>query len=234
MKSSASIATLAPALVAALAEIGGVAKGKTNPHFKSKYATLENVIEASKGILANHGIALMQFPSAFAGGAMSLDTILLHESGEWLSGEEAFGVATGKQDPQAVGSALTYARRYAQMAVLNMPALDDDGEAAMPRPQVANEPRRDTGPGPVDGKDFYGCSGHGQSSHAAKKAGLDNVLDAMRIEIDALPTTAALREWIEKNREDIAPMPKSWRSILRDECDERAKELGFDPEKRAA
>lgn len=130
MKSSASIAKLAPALVAALAEIGGVAKGKTNPHFKSKYATLENVIEASKGILAANGIALLQFPAAFSGGAMSLDTVLLHESGEWLSGEEAFGVATGKQDPQAVGSALTYARRYAQMAVLNMPAVDDDANAA--------------------------------------------------------------------------------------------------------
>lgn len=130
MKSSASIATLAPALVKALAEIGGVAKGKTNPAFKSKYATLESVIEASKGILASHGIALMQFPSAFSGGAMSLDTVLLHESGEWLSGEEAFGVATSKSDPQAVGSALTYARRYAQMAVLNMPAVDDDANAA--------------------------------------------------------------------------------------------------------
>ena len=133
MKSSASIAKLAPALVAALAEIGGVSKGKTNPHFKSKYATLESVIEASKSILASHGIALLQFPAAFSGGAMSLDTVLLHESGEWLSGEEAFGVATSKADPQAVGSALTYARRYAQMAVLNMPAVDDDAEASMPR-----------------------------------------------------------------------------------------------------
>ena len=144
MKSSASLGAIAPALVAALAEIGGVAKGKTNPAFKSKYATLENVIEASKGILASHGIALLQFPAAFSGGAMSLDTVLLHESGEWLSGEEAFGVATSKSDPQAVGSALTYARRYAQMAVLNMPAVDDDGEAAMqrtPAPKaVSDEP----------------------------------------------------------------------------------------------
>lgn len=135
MKHSSSISKLAPALVKALSEIGGVSKGTENTFFKSKYATLENVIEASKGILAAHGIALMQFPAAFANGAMSLDTVLLHESGEWLSGEEAFGVATGKQDPQAVGSALTYARRYAQMAVLNMPAVDDDGEASVPRNQ---------------------------------------------------------------------------------------------------
>ena len=140
MKSSASLGAIAPALVAALAEIGGVAKGKTNPHFKSKYATLESVIEASKSILASHGIALLQFPAAFSGGAMSLDTVLLHESGEWLSGEEAFGVATSKADPQAVGSALTYARRYAQMAVLNMPAVDDDAEAAVRPSPTTRQP----------------------------------------------------------------------------------------------
>lgn len=135
MRHSDSLANLAPALVEALSEMGGVAKGTENTFFKSKYATLENVIEASKPILAKHGIVLMQFPAAFNAGAMSLETVLFHKSGEWLSGSEAFGVATGKQDPQAVGSALTYARRYAQMAVLNIPAVDDDGEAAMPRNQ---------------------------------------------------------------------------------------------------
>ena len=140
MRHSETMGKIAPALVKALAEIGGVAKGADNPFFKSKYATLENVIDASKPILAAHGLAMIQFPGAYGSGAMSLDTVILHESGEWISGVEAFGVATGKQDPQAIGSALTYARRYAQMAVLNMPAVDDDGEAAMVRP-VANAPK---------------------------------------------------------------------------------------------
>lgn len=135
MKTSSSIAKIAPALVKALSEIGGVGKAADNTFFKSKYATLENVIDASKPILTANGITLIQFPSSFNQGAMSLETVLLHESGEWISGDEAFGVATGKADPQAVGSALTYARRYAQMAVLNMPAVDDDGEASMPRNQ---------------------------------------------------------------------------------------------------
>lgn len=140
MKHSETITKIAPALVKALNEIGGVAKGTTNTFFKSKYATLEAVIDSSKPILASHGIALIQFPGAFVSGSMSLETVLFHESGEWISGDEAFGVATGKQDPQAIGSALSYARRYAQMAVLNMPAVDDDGEAAMPRnaPKLAS------------------------------------------------------------------------------------------------
>lgn len=133
MRTSETLGKIAPALVKALSEIGGVEKGSTNPHFKSKFANLETVIEASKPTLAKHGIVLMQFPAAFSQGAMSLETVLFHESGEWITGSEAFGVATGKQDPQAVGSALTYARRYAQMAVLNMPAVDDDGEASMTR-----------------------------------------------------------------------------------------------------
>jgi len=133
VRSSETLGKIAPALVKALNEIGGVGKAAANPFFKSKYATLENVIDASKPILAAHGIALIQFPGAYNQGAMSLETVLLHESGEWVTGSEAFGVATAKADPQAVGSALTYARRYAQMAVLNMPAVDDDGESAMPR-----------------------------------------------------------------------------------------------------
>jgi ERF superfamily len=137
MRQSESIAKLAPALVKALSEIGGAAKGSTNPHFKKKYAALEDVIDASKDTLAKHGLALIQFPGAFSNGTMTLDTIFLHDSGEWISGSEPFGVATAKSDPQAVGSALTYARRYAQMAALNMPAVDDDGEAATRQPPQA-------------------------------------------------------------------------------------------------
>lgn len=123
-------------------------------------------------------------------------------------------------------------------ADIHMGLFDDSKYVAEAReefaaPQAQPE-RRDTGPGPVDGKDFYGCNGPGQSAHAAKKAGLDDLLDGFRQQISDLPTTAALREWIEANRADIAPMPRSWRSILREEVDERARDLGFNPEQRAA
>lgn len=138
MKTSESIATIAPALVAALAKIEGAAKSAKNDHFKSRYATLEAVIEASKDVLAEHKLCLLQFPGALTNGALGLETVLLHESGEWVSGD--FQIALGKLDPQGVGSALTYARRYAQMAALNIPAVDDDAESAMPR-QAANAPQ---------------------------------------------------------------------------------------------
>lgn len=138
MNKSDSLAQIAPALVKALAKIEGAHKKKVNGGFKSKYADLEAVIDASKDILAESGLMLIQLPGGLCDGVLTLETILLHESGEFISGE--FGIALGKNDPQGVGSALSYARRYAQMAALNMPAVDDDAEAAMGRGQRAQPP----------------------------------------------------------------------------------------------
>jgi len=131
MNHSETLTKIAPALVAALGKIEGAAKKKTNPGFKSKYADLETVIDASRDILTEHGLTVMQFPGACSGGVLNLETVIMHESGEWVSAE--MGIALGKTDPQGVGSAVSYARRYALMAALNMPAVDDDGEASMGR-----------------------------------------------------------------------------------------------------
>lgn len=129
MNRSDSLAKIAPALVAALGKIEGAAKKKTNPGFKSKYADLETVIDASRDILTEHGLTVMQFPGACVGGVMNLETVVMHESGEFISGD--MGIVLGKQDPQGVGSAISYSRRYALMAVLNMPSVDDDAQSAM-------------------------------------------------------------------------------------------------------
>lgn len=228
MKHSESLTKIAPALVKALAEIGGVAKGANNPFFKSKYATLENVIDASKPVLASHGISLLQFPGALVGGAMNLETILLHESGEWIGGEEAFGVSTTKADPQAVGSALSYARRYAQMAVLNMPAVDDDGEAAMPRQQQKNPTVSVDNGGP----DWWGASGPGEMSAYSLKKDHPEVAkefdDWMGVP-DHIHTAAEWKEWCAKNDAAIKRLPKSWRQELRAVFEIRGKELGALP-----
>lgn len=234
MRHSESLANIAPALVTALSEIGGVKKGASNPAFRgSKYATLEAVIEASKGILAENDIALLQFPGAFINGSMTLETVLFHASGEWITGQEAFGVVLGKHDPQGVGSALTYARRYAQQAVLNMPAVDDDGNAASGPVRKApgaaetpNQPPRDRGVSEVDGKDWWGAEGAGMTAHQAKKDGWDDRHEQMRSQIDKLTTAASWKDWCAVNADDIKLMPKSWRIILRGEAEERGKFLG--------
>lgn len=136
MRTTDSLVNIAPDLVLALAEIEGVAKDGANPAFRaggkpSQYTTLGAVIGASKEILAKHNLGLMQFPGALVDGTLSLETVIFHKSGEWVSGD--FQIALGKVDPQGVGSALTYARRYAQKAALNIPDVDDDAEAATDR-----------------------------------------------------------------------------------------------------
>ena len=128
MKSSDTLGAISPALVKALGELRGVAKDSKNPHFKNDYASLEAVIETARPVLAAHGLAFMQGLGEYVGGAMTVSTRILHESGEWI--ESDFQMPVAKSDPQGTASASTYARRYSLMGILGLPAVDDDGEAA--------------------------------------------------------------------------------------------------------
>jgi len=134
MKQSPTLGMIAPALVKALAAIKGATKDRQNPHFKNDYATLESVIEASRDALATNDLCAIQGPGAFVDGKLTLTTRLLHSSGEWI--ESTFHMPLAKTDPQGTGSALTYARRYALMAALNVSPVDDDAEAASGRPEA--------------------------------------------------------------------------------------------------
>jgi hypothetical protein len=136
MKSSTSIGKIAPALLKAQSLMGAALKGSKNPYFKSNYADLGAVLEACKELLNANGVVILQ-PHV----GHIVETILLHESGEWLSSETAI-VAAKENDPQAYGSAITYARRYGLQSFLSMPAEDDDGERAMARKPLsaASEP----------------------------------------------------------------------------------------------
>ena len=137
MKSSESITNLAAAFVKAQAEMSGAKKSAKNPFFKSNYANLEEVISCVKEPFANHGLGFMQFPVSGEGSA-GVETVILHESGEWVSGD--FLLDCVKSDPQGMGSAVTYARRYGLQSAVGLPSEDDDGEGAMKRkPQMTKE-----------------------------------------------------------------------------------------------
>lgn len=86
--------------------------------------------------------------------------------------------------------------------------------------------RSDTGPGEVEGRDFWKCEGPGMSAHAAKAAKLDEVHEQMRSELDRIMTAEAWRKWADDNLDDIQKMPLSWRMILRAEAEEHGIELG--------
>jgi hypothetical protein len=129
MNKSESIKNIAGALVKFQASVSKVAKEANNPFFKSKYASLANILDTIQKPLSECGLAISQFPDANA-----LTTIILHaESGEWM--ESSYVMPVAKQnDPQAMGSAITYARRQSIGSILNLNIDDDDdGEKAMGR-----------------------------------------------------------------------------------------------------
>ena len=130
MKSSESINELANALCNAQGQMGGAVKDSANPFFKSSYADLTSVIKAIKQPFADNGLSYTQFPVSNENG-VGVSTRLMHISGQWL--EMEYTLPTVKKDPQASGSAITYARRYALQSIAGIPTADDDAESAMLR-----------------------------------------------------------------------------------------------------
>lgn len=129
MNRSESIAKLAKSLVLFNSEVNKIAKDADNPFFKNNYATLDTIIDEIRPILSKHGLSIMQIPSG-DGQNVTLKTLLLHESGEWLESDE-LTMKPVKNDPQAVGSCITYARRYSLAAFLSLnTGEDDDGNGA--------------------------------------------------------------------------------------------------------
>lgn len=144
---SEQINDLAAALAKAQAHMEGAKKGNTNPHFKSRYADLASVREAVTEALTSHGISYVQFPRLVSAGdgawLVEVETTLLHASGQWIG--DTLAVPVTKADAQGVGSAITYARRYALMAVTGIAPEDDDGNAAV----GGTAPERQAQPRPV-------------------------------------------------------------------------------------
>lgn len=127
MNKSDTLTKLAPALFKAQSVMAGAVKGANNPFFKSKYANLEEVIRVAKAAFGENGLSFVQFPVSKEGYA-GVETIIMHESGEFISNE--FLLKCAKSDPQGMGSAITYARRYGLQAACGIPSEDDDGNEA--------------------------------------------------------------------------------------------------------
>jgi len=130
MKTSDQINEIAAALSKAQGEIQNVVKDAKNPHYKNEYASLDAVTDTVRPIFARHGLAVVQMPT-FADGIVTVETLLLHTSGQWISGLPAAPLA--KPDAQGVGSATTYLRRYSLAGLAAIAQTDDDGNGASPR-----------------------------------------------------------------------------------------------------
>lgn len=144
---SVEIKDLATALAKAQAEIKGAVKDASNPFFKSNYADLQSVWDACRLPLSKNGLSVAQ-TTDIVGERLVLVTTLLHSSGQWIRG--ALPVEPVKRDPQGMGSAITYARRYALAAMVGIYQTDDDAEVAMDRGSKSMKSM-----GPVPGGDGF-------------------------------------------------------------------------------
>lgn len=131
---SDQINELASALAKAQAEIGSVQKDQDNPYFKSKFSSLSMVWETVKPSLTKHGISIVQMPGSDERGYF-VQTQIMHSSGQWI--RSTTYMKPSKEDPQGIGSLISYARRYALQAMVMACPDDDDGEMAMGRSSVA-------------------------------------------------------------------------------------------------
>jgi hypothetical protein len=141
---SETIGALAAALSKAQADITGALKDSSNPFFKSKYADLASCWDACRKQLAANNLAVIQTIYVhWDSGQTMLSTTLAHSSGEWIRSD--LPVLAKDLSPQAQGSGITYARRYALAAIVGLAQVDDDAEAAQGRKGFTNDPRGDMG-----------------------------------------------------------------------------------------
>ena len=136
MNTSETTTQITKALVQFHQSVGKIKKGSENPFFKSKYASLNDILDVIAEPLSSAGLAIVQFPE----GTNTLTTRLMHVSGEWM--ESNYFMQPTKEDPQSFGSVITYQRRYALGAVLslNIDEDDDANKASVPEKKKA-EPK---------------------------------------------------------------------------------------------
>ena len=141
MNKSESIAAISQAIAKAQHDVENASKNAKNPHFKSKYADLAELLNTVRPVFSIHGLAIVQMPS-FDGGIASVETMISHSSGEWIS--SICSAPVSKQDAQGVGSAITYLRRYSLAAMCGIAQEDDDANSSVghaPQPQTQAKPQ---------------------------------------------------------------------------------------------
>lgn len=152
---SESLDQIATALCQMQGELSPAIKDSENPHLRNKYADLASCWDACRPLLPKYGLSIVQVGES-VDGIHYLRTILLHKSGQFLSGTVPLivGDAKGLNPMQALGSAFSYARRYGLAAIAGLTAEDDDGAGAgHPARRPATAMPSQARPAPTDGRD---------------------------------------------------------------------------------
>lgn len=227
MRTSDQINELAGALAKAQAVIKNATLNKTNPHFRSRYADLAAVRDAVTGPLAENGLSLLQGMSQTEG-ALLVHTRLVHTSGQWI--ESVYPIINDVAKPQAMGSALTYARRYSLAALCNIASEeDDDGQSAQEHGK-----KNGNGHAPPDTGELTGnpnvkgykppATATSQAANEARAAA--EYYKLIERQIDEIKTEGDLDDWFAEKREEMnARLAKSYVPTVRDKLAEKREEL---------
>lgn len=153
MKMSAEVSELFKAFSVFQGQVENATKNAINPGVKNKYADLAECINTAKPALAANGLGVTQMIGSTEGGKQTLTTMMTHSSGQWMSDtfvmvEAVLMGGAGKNPVQALGSAITYQRRYSFAAMIGIAQEDDDGNsntrnAALRKPAVPTDPAID-------------------------------------------------------------------------------------------
>lgn len=202
VRRSPSIAKLASALCSVQGEVKNPTKNKQNPHLKNWYADLTAVLAVVLPTFSKHKLAVTQLPCELDG-EPAMQTLLLHESGEWV--ETVTKIRPTKTDPQSVGSAQSYARRYALQCLAGIAAEDDDDGNAASHP--AQQPKQQGTPYPqkpadevVDAKAVARFVG--LLAKCDSKQDYQNVCEQIAAGVQSGAINAATREALRKPAQD--------------------------------
>ena len=140
MEKSESIKNLTAALAKAQSVLSNAKNTADNPFYKSKYAPLGDVLDLIRPVLAKNDLSIVQYPSSADGKEISIHTLLIHASGEYID-FDPLTLTAEKITPQGAGAAITYGRRYTVSGILNIASEDDDdGNALEGKKPVASRP----------------------------------------------------------------------------------------------
>lgn len=190
MEKSSTLKELATALATFQGKISSVRKDGVNPFFKSKYATLENIVDTVREPLKSVGLSFSQFPS----GDNGLVTILMHSSGEFL--QSMVQMNPKDNTPQGQGSAITYMRRYALASILGIVTEEDDDGNAASEPKKKPSAIKPGAPVPWP-KEKPKVSNKAKISHLMKLLGIDYILAPEEV------TKLTKLEFVEDNYPEI-------------------------------
>jgi hypothetical protein len=206
MKTSESIEHLSTALAAAQGALKNPPKNKINPHFKSAYVDLSDGLTAVRECFSKHGLVFIQGTSLMDG-VIVLNTRIAHKSGQWIESDYPVG---GFGKPQEMGSAMTYARRYALFSMVGVAGEDDDdGNAA----QAADTT-------PVKAKAAPKQMEPGLTPDDSTK-----LMEVIKGVLDFCENQQQLTEWATENKDKIAMLLPGHRKELQDYYKLRRDEL---------